>query len=296
MSKTRFNELLPSKAVHCFIPLCLLIWCREGFKGRGNSHKSQLQPRELNLLYAEGGRAALQSHWCSLCIGGQAGHKLQFAAAHLQELYRQENKLSSLSDTCHTAWSVSKGTTFLYPITACCGPSIKMNQAQQPTLAWHKHRPASPTWHRLSRGKDTLRCVNMAVLLLQTALHLKARSFAEGTQWYQAKNPVQNLMLHMPESSTEAVGERTTMVLAPPLWSRPRCQAGLQYHTREQSQWQLRVWAEDCKTTATTSASTLHSPVLLSEGCVSSESSRAAFESCPSCKHWGAQGEYPQLP
>lgn len=43
-------------------------------KEEGIVIKPQLQLREVNLLYAEGGRAALQSHrWSpSLCIGGRA--------------------------------------------------------------------------------------------------------------------------------------------------------------------------------------------------------------------------------
>jgi len=39
----------------------------------------------------------------------------------------------------------------------------------------------------------------MAVLLLETAVRLKAGSFAKDRWWYQAENPIQNLVLHMPD-------------------------------------------------------------------------------------------------
>lgn len=62
-----------------------------------NSHRVQLQLREVNFFYAEGCRAALQSHWCSpfLCIGGRAEqdhNSSKFTAAYLQELLQAEDR------------------------------------------------------------------------------------------------------------------------------------------------------------------------------------------------------------
>lgn len=51
------------------------------------------KPRELNLLWAEGGRAALQSHWFSpsLCIRRRVGQYLQrVCSCNPQELCRKE--------------------------------------------------------------------------------------------------------------------------------------------------------------------------------------------------------------
>lgn len=58
-------------------------------KEKGTARK----PRELNLFWAEGGRAALQSHWCSpsLCIRGRVGQYLQqVCSCNPQELCRRE--------------------------------------------------------------------------------------------------------------------------------------------------------------------------------------------------------------
>lgn len=225
--------------------------------------------------------------------GRQGRNSSKFAAAHLQELYRQENKLSSLSDTCHTAWSVSKGTTFLYPLTASCGPSIKMNQAQQPTLAWHKHRPVSPTWHGLSTGKDTALCEH-GCAAFRDGFTPKSRFLCRRHAVIPSQKPCPEFDATHAWAHRRGCGRTyyrgahsTTSVN-----TKVSAWASVSHQTAEP----VAAEAEDCKTTATTSASMLHSPVLLSESCVSSESSRAAFEPCPSCEHWGAQSEYPQLP
>lgn len=171
-----------------------------------------------------------------------------------------------------------------------------MDQAQQPkpdTCTADKHRSPWPTWHRLSRGiKDTLCCVNMAVLLLETALWLKAGSFAKGRWWYQATNSVQNLVLH------------NTWPLALRLWGNGVLWHSLRHYLGQVQGVSLGFSIEPdsrasssvaCKTTAITSTSTLHSPAL-SEGSIISESSRSVFEHHLSFKHWGGQGKYPHFP
>lgn len=304
MSTTRFNELLPSKAVRCFIPQCLLIWCRDGLKGRGDRHKAQLQPREVDLLYAEGGRAALQNHWCSpsLWTGGRPGqgnNSSKFTAAHLQELYRQEDRKTIPEAYQTPAIQVISEQRHYLTLPIGSQPWFQHRDGPSPaanTCTADKHRPPSPTWHRLSKGKDTLCCVNMAVLLLEMALCLKTCPFAKGKWWCQAETLSRTWCYTSLTPHTEAVGERGTVVLAQTLlWSSPRCQLGLQYRTQQQSQRQRNMLAKDCETTATTNASTRFSPAL-SEGSVSSESSRSVFEHCLSSKHWGAQRKYPQLP
>lgn len=64
------------------------------------------------------------------------------------------------------------------PIVSLLWAQLEMDQAQQPSCAWHKHSPH----HRLAQVTWGQRlCVKVAVLLLETALHPKAGSSAEGS-------------------------------------------------------------------------------------------------------------------
>lgn len=178
---------LPSKVVYCFILPCLLILRREeGFKGRGNSYKAQLQPKEVNLPDAEGGRTGeLCKATDALPVYGRKARAVTPSSSLLHTCKsftgrKGGNKLRSLSNTWHSVTIEQTHYISFYPLWASNGPSIEMDQTLQPTLAWHKHRPPSPTWHRLSMGKDTLCWVNVSVMLLEIALHLKAGSFIDG--------------------------------------------------------------------------------------------------------------------
>lgn len=109
----RFKKVLSNKAACCFVPRCPLIWCRKGFKGE-RTVKVQLQPRKVNLLHTEGGRAALQSssfsmHWREGRAVTPTSSLLHICESFTDRKTRKENKHNNTEvyQTPVSAWSAS---------------------------------------------------------------------------------------------------------------------------------------------------------------------------------------------
>lgn len=157
---------------------------QDGIQRERKSHRVQLQLREVNFLYAEGCRAALQSHWCSpfLCIGGRAeqGHNSsKFTAAYLQDLLQAEDRRTNSeayqtpSSTWPDQWAKAPSPFAHYrPAVGSAWKWTKLSsQHLHGTNTGPHHLPGTG-----DPGAKTLCCVKVAVLLLETALYPKPGS------------------------------------------------------------------------------------------------------------------------
>lgn len=236
---------------------------------RGNSHRVQLQLREVNFLYAEGCRAALQSHWCVfskpfLCIGGRAGqghNSSKFIAAHLQELLQAEDKRTNREafytpfSTQPDQWAMA-ASPFAHDQPAV-GSVWKRSKLSSQDMQGTNSSPI-PSWAQVTLRPSVL--CQVAVLFWRQP-------------YTQKQVPLQNAV----RDAKSKILSRTRWTLA---WAQYWCcggtwypgacsttlvrtkwQLGLQCQKWQLSRWQMGLWAEDCKTIATTRASTLQSPV-----------------------------------